>query len=313
MYHLGVDIGGTNLKFGLLDNRFELIEDHSVKMPKTSDLNAIKNILINEIVKIATNYKLSSIGIGVPGIIDNQGLIVVSPNIPAFNGFNFLEFLKHSIPQKIGREIPIKLENDANIAAIAEMTLGSGAEYDSFVYITLGTGVGGAIILNRELFRGNHGSAGEIGHMIFNSFAKPKRREYRTGVLEEYLGKKAIISYAKRIAHKHPNSVLTKEKKFDIITISDYADKGDELAIVCMERIGFYLGITIISIANLLDINHFIIGGGISKSSEYFYSKAMEIANKRALPHLQGIIKIEKAKFSSKAGIIGSAIYGAIK
>jgi len=313
MYHLGIDIGGTNLKFGLLNKRFDLIEDHSIKMPNSSDLNAIKDNLLNEIWKIANNYKLSSIGIGVPGIIDNQGSIIVSPNIPAFNGFNFLEFLKSSVPKKIGLDIPIKLENDANIAAIAEMTLGSGADYDSFVFITLGTGVGGAIIINRKLFRGNHGSAGEVGHMIFNPSAKPKKREYRTGVLEEYLGKKAIVSYAKRISNKYPNSILNRIKKFDIISISDYADEGDELAILCMEKIGFYLGITIISIANLLDINHFIIGGGISKSSDYFYNKAMEIANKRALPHLQGIIKIEKAKFSSKAGIIGSAIYGAIK
>ena len=313
MYHLGIDIGGTNLKFGLLNKRFELVEDNSIKMPKSLDLESIKNTLLDKIEKIAQKYKLSSVGIGVPGIIDNGGTIVESPNIPALNGFNFLEFLQSSIPQRIGYNIPIKLENDANIAAIAEMTIGSGVNYDNFIYITLGTGVGGAIILNRQLFRGNQGSAGEIGHMIFNPLAKPKKRAYRTGVLEEYLGKKAIISYAKRIAHKYPNSVLNKSQMFDIISISDYADKGDELAIACMEKIGFYLGITVISLANLLDINHFIVGGGISKSSDYFYNKAKEIANKRALPHLQGRIIIEKAKFSSKAGIIGSAIFGAIK
>lgn len=313
MFHLGIDIGGTNLKFGILNKKFELVSDFSYKMSDAVDLDGIKAILIDSILRIASNYELSSIGIGAPGIIDNNGLIVVSPNIPAFNEFNLLEFLRSTIPGRIGKELPIKLENDANIAAIAEMTLGSGSNYSNFVYITLGTGVGGAIILNRQLYRGNNGSAGEIGHIIFNSFAKKKKREYRTGVLEEYLGKNAIINYTKRIAYKYPNSELNKTKKFDIISISDYADMGDELAITSMEKIGFYLGLAITSVANLLDINHFIIGGGISKSSTVFYRKANEIANSRALPHLQGKIIIEKAQFSSKAGIIGSAIYGAIK
>lgn len=313
MYHLGIDIGGTNLKFGILNKKFELISDFSYKMPHLVDLYTIKTALIDSIAKIANDYQLSSIGIGAPGIVDDSGLIVVSPNIPAFNGFNLLNFLRESIHDHLRKDIPIKIENDANIAAIAEMTLGIGADLINFVYITLGTGVGGAIILNRQLFRGNHGSAGEIGHIIFNSNANTKKREYRTGVLEEYLGKNAIINYAKRIAHKFPDSVLNNNKKFDIISISDYADEGDELAIYCMEKMGYYLGITVTSVANLLDINHFIIGGGISKSSVLFYNKAMEVANKRVLPHLQNKIVIEKAKFSSKAGIIGSAIFGAMK
>ncbi len=313
MFHLGIDIGGTNLKFGILNKKFELVADFSYKMPHLIDLNTIQEALINSILKISKEYKLSSIGIGAPGIIDNDGLIIVSPNIPAFNKFNLLDFIKQSVTPILGNDFPIKLENDANIAAIAEMTLGSGAFYNNFVYITLGTGVGGAIIINRQLYRGNNGAAGEIGHMIFNSNAKTKKREFRTGVLEEYLGKNAIINYAKRLAYKFPNSIINKNKKFDIISISNYADEGDELATRCMEKIGYYLGITITSVANLLDINHFIIGGGISKSSELFYSKASEVANKRSLPHLQSNIVIERAKFGSKAGIIGSAIFGAIK
>lgn len=313
MFHLGIDIGGTNLKFGVLNKKFELIEDFSYKIPHLSNLTTIIRALIDSIIKISSNYKLSSIGLGAPGIINDTGLIVVSPNIPAFNGFNLLEYLNENLPKKLGVKIPIKLENDANIAAIAEMTLGSGANYTNFVYITLGTGVGGAIILNRQLFRGNNGSAGEIGHIIFNSKAKTKKRVYRTGVLEEYLGKSAIISFAKRLSHKFPNSILNQNNKFDIISISDYADEGDELAILCMEKIGYYLGIAITSVANLLDINYFVIGGGISKSSNIFYSKAIEVANQRVLPHLQGKVIIEKAKFTSKAGIIGSAIFGALK
>lgn len=313
MYHLGIDIGGTNLKFGILDKKFKLVMDYSQKMPDVIDLNLIKSSLLDSIIQISIEYKLASIGIGAPGIINNNGLIVVSPNIPSFNGFNLLEFIKESISQQTGLNIPIKLENDANIAAIAEMTLGRGANYQNFVYITLGTGVGGAIILNRQLYRGNNGSAGEIGHIIYNASTKPKKRMYRTGVLEEYLGKSAIIRYAKKLSHKFPNSRLVIDNKFDIITISDYADEGDELAVAIMKKTGYYLGIAITTVANLLDINNFIIGGGISKSSKILYETAITTANTRALPHLQGNIRIEKAQFSSKAGIIGSAIYGAIK
>lgn len=313
MYHLGIDIGGTNLKFGLLNSKFELIDDFAHKLPQKYDLTTFCKLIVDLFNEIENKYFIKSIGVGVPGVIDNSGKVIVSPNLSILNNFDLLHFLKQNLKTKKNKTIPIKLENDANVAAIAEMTIGKGKDYKNFVYITLGTGVGGAIILNRQIYRGNNGSAGEIGHIVFNPNARNKKRLYRTGVLEEYLGKSAIVNYTKKLARKFPNSKLTLEKKYDLISITDYAEQGDELALESLKKMGYYLGLAVTSIANFLDINNFIIGGGISKSSDLFYNYANTIANSRVLPHLQNKIIIERAYFSGKAGIIGSAIYGAIK
>lgn len=304
--HLGIDIGGTNVKFGIINSNFELLEFNTTKLPRFLNQRELFEWIVKEIQEILTKLpEVATIGIGYPGVINQDGLILVSPNISQFVGFN----LKENLENRVGRKISI--DNDANVAAIAELKCGAGLELNNFIYITLGTGVGGAIVINREIFRGSNFGAGEIGHMIINPFDEIKEEiPFRTGVLEEYLGKEAIIKTAKNLSRKFEKSPIVINSLFDVAHISDYADLGDQLSIETMKLSGYYLGLAIVSVANLLDIPNFILGGGIANSSELFYKSALETARQRVLPQIAGQLKVSKSQFVEKSGIIGSAIYG---
>jgi glucokinase len=304
--YLGVDVGGTNLKFGVINSTNELIFEKIIKMPVNNDGLFILNFIKEQINDILISSSLiRTIGIGLPGVINPRGEVVVSPNIPQLNGMNIFEYFTSNF------NLPIAIDNDANVAAIAEMEEGAAKTLQNFVYMTLGTGVGGAIIINRSIYRGSNGAAGEIGHIIFNPFDElDSSRPYRTGVLEEYLGKEAIIKIAVNLSRKFSNSPIVVNHKYDVASISYFADKGDKLSLETMKLAGYYLGIAIVTAANLLDIPNFVIGGGISKSSKILYNSALEVAKNRVLPHLAENIQICNAQFTSKAGIIGAAIFG---
>jgi glucokinase len=208
--------------------------------------------------------------------------------------------------------LPIAVDNDANVAALAELELGAGKGSDYFLYITLGTGVGGTIVVNRKIFRGFHGYAGEIGHTIINSQEEPsnKKMVFRTGTLEEAIGRNQIIQLAKKIIAKYPNSILHKFEDIDVNHISEATSKNDEGAKVCLKKIGEYLGIGLASALNLLDLNLVIIGGGISQAHDILFESASKTIKKRAMPGIAEYVELRKAQFSKDAGIIGSALLG---
>ncbi|MCE5304269.1 MAG: ROK family protein [Chloroherpetonaceae bacterium] len=306
MYYLGIDIGATNLKYGILDEDNNLIFDDTFKISLFHSRDSLLDYLINEIQILQTRFReFKTIGIGCPGMITEEGRIIESPNIPVFNNFDF----KKEFERKSQRTIAF--DNDANCAALAELVIGAGKDLENFVYITLGTGVGGTIIIDRKIYHGEHCSAGEIGHILINPFDEiNSQHPYRTGVLEEYIGKEGIIRIARNLAQKYPDSSIVTQDKFDIPDISNMADKGEPLCVETMKITGNYLGLAITTIANLLDIPNFIIGGGISKSSDILYNEALHVAQMRSLPSIATHIKIIKAQFIEKTGVIGAALLG---
>lgn len=306
--HLGIDIGGTNVKFGIVDSDLNLIFHSSEKLPLQLNQPEIVSWLQSQIQNQIINFpSISTIGIGIPGIISKEGIIIVSPNIPQLSGVE----IKLTLEKHFRRKIAI--DNDANVAALAELYCGNGKGLHDFVYITLGTGVGGALVLDGKIYHGSNFGAGEIGHIIINPYDELNHEKpYRTGVLEEYLGKEAIIRTAKNLTKKYENSPIVKNELWDVADISDYADKGDKLSIETMKLCGYYLGLGIVSVANLLDVPNFILGGGISKSSDIFYKSANDTAKQRVLPQLEKQLSVNKAVFSEKSGIIGAAILGKI-
>ncbi len=171
MQHLGIDIGGTNLKFAIIDENYNLITFKNLKLPIQENREAILNSIIKQINNLYIDYSnISTIGIGVPGIVNDDGYIVVSPNIPQFSDLHIAEYFVQKINQN-RRIQSIKVDNDANVAALTELKIGKGMGKSNFIYLTIGTGLGGAIILNHRIFRGDYGSAGEIGHYIFEPFS----------------------------------------------------------------------------------------------------------------------------------------------
>lgn len=318
-FYLGIDIGGTNYKFGIVNDTNQIIFRKSVPASANETPENFINTL-NSFIDAALQIepKIYSIGIGLPGIVDENEIFVIAPHLPNLKNLEIGKQIRKKY------SLPLAIDNDANAAAIAEMLAGSGICYSSFIYITLGTGVGGAIIINNEIFKGISGGAGEIGHLLienndFNEINHKNLPNYRRGILEELIGRNSIINLAKNLlkAAENNNSLLNSTdflvgNEIDVIDISRAAAVGDKISVQCLAIISKYLGMAIVSVANLLDIPHFIIGGGISQS-ELLLCETLRFARERALPSLAQRLTVAPAKYLNDTGIIGAALLGKSK
>ncbi|MGQ9820087.1 MAG: ROK family protein [Candidatus Kapaibacteriales bacterium] len=302
--YLGVDVGASNLKYGVIDKEGKIIYQHSQSTNANKGLEYMLTSLKRLIMSLLDKFpKIKAIGVGIPGMISIDGTVRYSPNLPEWEDVPLGKFLFNVF------SLPIKIDNDANVAAYAEMLIGAGKEYESFIYVTLGTGVGGSIVINRQIYRGEKNSAGEFGHLIFNPYEQLNTdRSFRTGVLEEYLGKSQITSFAKKYIKDKPYTLLHNYPKADPYFISDAAEKGDEVAIEILKYIGFLLGIGLTSAMNFLDIRVAIIGGGVSLAPDYYIESATETVRQRALPHIAQSVVIRRALYTKDAGVIGAGL-----
>jgi glucokinase len=301
--YLGIDIGGTNFKYGVVNNSNDIV--YSETLPSCPEKG--KDYIISKLINICTGvliekYNVQSIGIGLPGIISKNEVVKILPNLPGWDNTDLKSILSQNL------KIPFYIDNDARMAAIAELTSGSGREFNDFLYITLGTGIGSAIIINREIYRGYNNSAGEIGHIIIDCNAKNNdfSNPYRIGILEEYAGRIQILELAKKILKNNPDSSLINNN-IDVSDIAKEAESGDKAAIDIISKTAEYIGIGLVSVMNFLDIRIIVIGGGISKS-DLLLKKIEETIKFRALPNVSGYFKIIRAQFKADTGIIGSAI-----
>lgn len=302
--YLGIDIGASNLKYGIIDASGKIIYQRSQSTNANKGLEYMLVSLKRLIMTMQEKFpRIKAIGVGVPGIVLDDGTVKISPNMPEWVDVPLGKFLTNVF------SLPICIENDANCAAYAEMTLGAGKDFNSFIYITLGTGVGGSIVYNRKILKGEHNAAGEFGHMIFNPFeALNTKRPFRTGVLEEYLGKNQISTFAKKFIKDKPETILHKFEKTDPYFISEAVEKGDEVAIEILRHIGHILGIGLTTAMNLLDISVAIIGGGVALAPDHYIESALETVKERALPHIAESVQILRAQFTKESGFIGSAL-----
>lgn len=308
--HLGIDIGGTNIKSGVIDGNNNLLDKYST--PCNAHLG--RDIIIKSVCSIIDRSLekfplIKSIGLGIPGIIDADGNLNVSPNLSALNGINLKKQLSSLY------DFSISIDNDANTAALAELYIGSGKDLESFLYITLGTGVGGAIISDRRLFRGFNSSAGEAGHIIIDDSNDQFSQgiihsDFQRGTLESLIGRAAIIRRAISLCSIYPDSDLNSIDQLDVSDISDAASNGDIASIRCLTETGYYLGLGLSSVLNLLGLYHVIIGGGISSANNILFESALSTIKRRALPLISQNAQIIKAHFKADAGIIGAALLG---
>ncbi len=293
--YFGIDIGGTSIKYGVLDSDLNMVEQSSIKTKSVTDVTDFSAKVIEIIEYLRKEYICCDyIGIGIPGTISCEGEIIVSPNIPLLDGFN----LKQAIEDKI--DIKVFLENDANAASLAEMYAGAGKDFKDFLYVTLGTGVGGTIISEKRIFLGSDRNAGEIGHTIIDFDDKRYfDREFRRGTLEEFLGKHQIVELMNSFAASPVSGIKELHSR---------AMDNDEDAIKCLNICGEILGIGLSSAMNLLGIYNVVIGGGLSHLGEELFRSTRETIAKRALPNVTKQYHIHPAKFSSNAGITGAAL-----
>ncbi len=302
--YLGIDIGGSNMKYGIIDHKGNVVfqRSHSTNANKGLDymLASLKNLILNLQAKYP---KIKAIGVGVPGLVLEDGTVKLAPNLPEWEDVPLGKFLTNVF------SLPVAIDNDANAAAYGEMIMGAGKDLNSFIYITLGTGVGGAIVLDRKIFRGEHGCAGEFGHIIFNPFAEVvSAKPFRSGILEEYLGKNQIGQYAKKYIKDKPNTLLHTYPKTDPFFISDAVEKGDEVAVEIFNYVGQILGLGLTTVMNFLDISCAIVGGGVALSPDCFLQSAEATVRQRALPHIAESVKIVRAELIKDTVFVGAAL-----
>ncbi len=285
-YMIGVDLGGTKINTVLIDKKGKVIK--KIKYPTGKGKNNIlKKILVSiEFVSNNMNKKdILGIGIGVPGVLRNEKIIKL-PNIKGFENFDIKNYLSNKLKMKI------KVENDSICMALGEFVFGNGKNFNNLVCVTLGTGVGGGIIINKKIYRGQ-GKASEFGHITIEREGLKCRCENK-GCLEEYISVRAI----KRIAKK------LKIREDNIIKIQENAKKGNSLCKKVYDIAGTSLGIGLSDIVKILDPELILLGGGISNSGNLILKPAVNEMKKRIYFKIP---RVKIVKLKDNAGAIGAA------
>lgn len=307
-YAVGVDLGGTSIKLGIVNNSGKIIKKISVETHATEGPDKVISQIkkgIKELLR-GSKYKINGIGIGAPGVVTiKKGTVENPPNLPGWKKVNLGRLIEKAFDTKV------YVENDANAAAIGEFIFGAGKKLDSFIMITLGTGVGGGVIQNNKLYRGDFGAAGEIGHMTID-FKGLKCNCGSYGCIETYAGNSYLISRVKEELQNNKDSKLWEITDGDLSLLSpklinEAADAGDEFSIRVIKELGVYLGAALASMSNLFDISTYIIGGGVAGFGEKLFGPAEEATKERVLTPIRPRIKILPAKLKNDAGILGAS------
>jgi glucokinase len=249
-----------------------------------------------------TGHVITAISVAVPGTVDvAEGVVRKAPNLPCLDGFRLAAALSDEL------EWPATLENDANAAAVGEMWQGAGRGYRSIICITLGTGVGGGIILGGELWRGANGSAAEIGHMAVDPFAGVPCGCGSRGCLEVYASATAIVRMTREALPSYPQSMLHASDDLNSEAVYTAGLQGDELALEVFQRMGVYLGIGLANLINLLNPEIIVVGGGVANGWELFEQHMRQQVSERAFPLPARTVKILRAECGDDAGLLGAA------
>ncbi|MBK7497594.1 MAG: ROK family protein [Ignavibacteriales bacterium] len=307
-YAVGVDLGGTNIKIGIVSEKGNLVKHISIKTdadagPKKVIANIIKGI---ELILEKNKYKIQGIGIGCPGVVSiKKGIVENAPNLPGWKNVKLGPIIKEKFGYKV------HLENDANGAAIGELIFGAGKKIDSFIMVTLGTGVGGGIVFNKKIFRGEFGAAGEIGHISIDMNG-PKCNCGSTGCIEAYAGNSYLKEQIRSELKNYPDSKVWQLIENDLSKVSPRiiqaaAERKDVYAKFVIERMGKQLGAALASLSNLLDISTFIIGGGVAGFGKPLFDSTRLTISERVLLPLRPRVLVIPAKLQNEAGIKGAS------
>ncbi|MGB5847071.1 MAG: ROK family protein [Ignavibacteriaceae bacterium] len=307
-YAVGVDLGGTSIKLGLVSEEGKIIKKISIGTDAVKGSQSIiENIKLGIYdLQTKTNLGIDGIGIGCPGIVNpEKGTVENPPNFPGWKKVN----LGKAISMEFEKDVFI--ENDANAAAIGELIFGNGIKFNSFIMVTLGTGVGGGIVINRKLYRGKFGAAGEIGHISIDHKG-PKCKCGSRGCIEAYAGNSYLIERVKVKLKKQKNSIVNEliENNYELLSpkiIKEAADKGDEFSISVIEDLGIKLGAAFASLSNVLDISTYIIGGGVAGFGKPLFDSIKKSLTARVMTPLKPRVKILSAKLRNDAGIKGAS------
>ncbi len=307
-YILGIDIGGTNIKYIIINESGKEMDHFENKTEAFQGRKQILKNLLEGILYICNNnknIKLYGIGVGSPGLISKEGKVITgAAKLKGWNGTN----IKKIIEKKINLQVFV--DNDVTLVALGEAYFGAGKKYDKVLCIALGTGLGGGIIINKHIYRGKHGYAGEFGHIVVN----PDGAECtcgKKGCLETYASTIGLKRMAKELLIKNQKSKIFNYVKNinDVMPIHIFQafKEKDPIAAEILNKMSYYLGYGISHLVNIFDPDIMILAGGISKAGKPLLNLIYKHLYDFTLPFYNNKINIQFSKFKDKSGVIGAA------
>jgi glucokinase len=309
MLAIGIDLGGTTIKGALVHREKGLLDQLAIDTEADKGLQHTLG-RIAEAIKMtagrANGAEIMGVGIGAPGVISFDRKSVSNP--PNLKGWTQVH-LAREITERTGYSAII--ENDANLMALGSARYGIGKNYHSFIMLTLGTGVGGGIIFNNELFRGTTGGAGELGHVIID-YNGPESNSVTRGGIEAYLGQRFLSHHATLILRENPENELYKQFEGDFSTLeplhlSQAAKNGNELAKSILAWAGKKLGYAIVNYIHILDIRTIILSGGVARAGSLLIEPAKKAALTRLMPPFHPGFDIIYEDLGNEAAMLGAA------
>jgi len=303
---IGVDLGGTNLRAAVLNHEGDILSKHKESTRAAEGrvkvvARLIENIRRQRELAVHEGHEVAAVGVGAPGVIfGDKGIVVKSPNFPDWNNLPLKAELETALT------LPVFIENDANAAALGEQWRGAGRDIGSMILLTLGTGVGGGIVLDNKIWHGADGMAGEIGHMTL----VPEGRQCscgNTGCLEMYASSRGIVqTYCEELIKRAPRDA---DRHGDITSEQIYqaAREGDGLALRVMKDMGRMLGIGIANLINIFNPEMIVIGGGVRDAWPLFIDATREEIRKRAFEAPAERTAIMPSLLGDDAGMVGAA------
>ena len=306
---IGVDLGGTNIKAGVVS------EDGSVVATTECPTLAAEgpDAVVGRMAKLVTDLKpkagagVAGVGVGSPGPLNQlTGMLYFTPNMPGWDNYP----LGGNLAKKTGMKVIV--DNDANVAALGEYQFGAGKGTRTMILLTLGTGIGGGVIIDGKVLNGPDVTAGEVGHIVINPDG-PKCGCGNHGCLEAYCGTAGILSRAwAELEKPHAVSVLREwigddQLKLTPAMLTKAAEQGDGIAISVLRETGRLLGVGIASLTNLFAPDMVLLGGGIAGAGEFIFRSVREEVEKRAMAPNNKRVKILPAKLGNTAGLVGAA------
>jgi glucokinase len=306
---LGIDLGGTGIKFGLVNERGDLLRTMKVSTPSKSDPLEVIDLMVHQaktLLQTLNGKKIRGIGIGAAGDVDPKtGSIRLSPNLKWRN-----VPLKSLISRRLN--YPLKVENDANVAAWAAYIVEAKRKVSNLLCVTVGTGVGGGLIIEGKLYRGTTGSAAEIGHMTLFPEGVPCPCGNQ-GCLERYVGARAMADEARRAIEAGESTIIPKLVQGDLGVISPLilaqaARQGDKLAVQLWNQVGERLGIGLAGLINILNPSWIVLAGGLSRAGGLLLDPVKRTILKRSFHTPAAAAKLVISKLDQDLGVVGAGL-----
>ena len=303
-YAVGIDLGGTSIKYGLADTRGRIIFEQSIPTHAEEGATSLIARLTSVVVDILLfarrqSLKVVGVGIGTPGIVDRSFRIVLggADNIPGWSNID----LASNLEAVCG--LPVSINNDANMMGLGEQKFGAARGFSDVLFLTVGTGIGGAVIINNELFSGYDNRGGELGHIPLYADGEPCSCGGQ-GCLEAYASTSALV--AKYSRHVQAGGIVLSEGVDGRMIINLYK-KGDTLATQLMEEHWRDLGHGIAGLVNIFSPQRVVIGGGISESGDFYIEKLNDYYQRYVMSDCSVNTVLCGAELGNKAGMLGAA------